>query len=138
MRSTDRHPSFHPAVARWFDSTFVTATEVQRRGWAAIAEGGDTLIAAPTGSGNTLAAFLLAIDRLVRRALAEGLDATTRVLYVSPLKALSNDVHRNLQLPLEGVAGELGRDGLPAPEIRTMVRTGDTPAGERSRMTRTP
>src|SRR4029079_7081012 len=124
---------FHPAVAAWFETRLGTPTEPQKRAWPEIRAGRNTLIAAPTGSGKTLAAFLSAIDALVRRAVAEGgLPDETQVVYVSPLKALSNDIPRNLQEPLEGILAELRARGLPAPEIRTLVRTGDTPAKDRA------
>jgi hypothetical protein len=132
---------FHPAVSRWFAGAFAAPTEPQRLAWPAIAAGEHTLIAAPTGSGKTLAAFLAAIDALVRSGLEhpEGaLPDATRVVYVSPLKALSNDVHRNLELPLAGIAAELERMGLPPVGIRTLVRTGDTPAAERAKMVKRP
>lgn len=93
---------FHPAVASWFETTFGSPTACQRRAWPAIGSGRNTLIAAPTGSGKTLAAFYAAIDGLVRMSLEGPLPDATRVLYVSPLKALSNDVHRNLEAPLCG------------------------------------
>ena len=130
--------SFHPAVASWFNRRFGTATEPQARAWPEIRAGRHTLIAAPTGSGKTLAAFLAAIDDLVRIALTEGLKDETRVVYVSPLKALSNDVQRNLEEPLAGIRAELASLGLPDADIRTLVRTGDTPASERTAMTKRP
>ena len=130
--------NFHPAVAAWFQRTFDTPTEPQVRGWPAIQSGRHALIAAPTGSGKTLAAFLAAIDDLVRQGLDGSLDDATQVVYVSPLKALSNDVRKNLRLPLEGIACELLARGLSSPEIRTAVRSGDTPSSERQRMLRTP
>ena len=129
---------FHPAVARWFARTFPAATEPQLQAWPTIKKQQHTLIAAPTGSGKTLAAFLSAIDDLVRLGVQGQLDDTTHVLYVSPLKALSNDVQRNLQLPLEGIQAELKSLGLPEVNIRTLVRTGDTPAAERTAMTKRP
>ena len=125
--------SFHPAVAHWFRSAFDAATPAQAAAWAAIAQGRHTLVAAPTGSGKTLAAFLHALDALVREALAGTLGNATRVVYVSPLKALSNDVHLNLERPLTGIAAELERMGLPPVEIRSAVRTGDTPQAERAK-----
>jgi len=129
---------FHPAVARWFAKTFPAATPPQEQAWPAIKEHRNTLIAAPTGSGKTLAAFLAAIDDLVRLGVEGKLDDTTHVVYVSPLKALSNDIQRNLQIPLAGIQEELRALGLPEVNIRTFVRTGDTPAGERTAMTKRP
>src|SRR6476646_2096881 len=129
---------FHPAVARWFGKSFPEATPPQAQAWPAIKEQRNTLIAAPTGSGKTLAAFLAAIDDLVRLGVAGELDDTTHVVYVSPLKALSNDIQRNLQIPLAGIQEELRALGLPEINIRTFVRTGDTPAGERTAMTKRP
>ncbi len=129
---------FHPAVARWFARTFPAATEPQLRAWPEVKKHRHTLIAAPTGSGKTLAAFLSAIDDLVRLGLEGQLDDSTHVIYVSPLKALSNDVQRNLQVPLEGIQEELKALGLPEVNIRTLVRTGDTPASERTAMTKRP
>ena len=129
---------FHPAVARWFERTFAAATDPQVQAWPQIKQQRHTLIAAPTGSGKTLAAFLSAIDDLVRLGVEGKLDDTTHVIYVSPLKALSNDVQRNLQTPLEGIQQELQAMGLPEVNIRTLVRTGDTPASERTAMTKRP
>jgi ATP-dependent Lhr-like helicase len=129
---------FHPAVARWFAKSFPAATPPQEQAWPKIKEHRHTLIAAPTGSGKTLAAFLAAIDDLVRLGVAGNLDDTTHVVYVSPLKALSNDIQRNLQIPLAGIQEELLAMGLPEVNIRTFVRTGDTPAGERTAMTKRP
>ena len=129
---------FHPAVARWFAKSFPAATPPQEQAWPAIKEHRNTLIAAPTGSGKTLAAFLAAIDDLVRLGVAGKLDDTTHVVYVSPLKALSNDIQRNLKVPLAGIQEELRALGLPEVNIRTFVRTGDTPAGERTAMTKRP
>jgi ATP-dependent Lhr-like helicase len=129
---------FHPAVARWFERTFPAPTEPQLQAWPEIKKQRHTLIAAPTGSGKTLAAFLSAIDDLVRLGVEGKLDDTTHVIYVSPLKALSNDVQRNLQTPLEGIQKELEALGLPEVNIRTLVRTGDTPASERTAMTKRP
>ena len=129
---------FHPAVAAWFDATFHAPTEAQAQAWPAIKAGHNVLIAAPTGSGKTLAAFLAAIDGLVRQALANKLPEETRIVYVSPLKALSNDIERNLEAPLSGIRAALAKQGLPDVEIRTWVRTGDTPSSERDRMRRRP
>jgi ATP-dependent Lhr-like helicase len=129
---------FHPAVAAWFDRTFAAPTAAQARAWPSIRSGTHTLIAAPTGSGKTLAAFLAAIDSLVRQGVAGELSDETQIVYVSPLKALSNDIRRNLEAPLAGIAEELRTRGLPEFEIRTWVRTGDTPQGERAKMLRRP
>ena len=129
---------FHPLVREWFASQFAGPTGAQAEGWDAIAEGRHTLIAAPTGSGKTLAAFLTCIDRLVRAGLDGGLPERTEVVYVSPLKALSNDVQRNLSVPLEGIAGLAEAHGTPLPEIRVAVRTGDTPQRERALMAKQP
>jgi ATP-dependent Lhr-like helicase len=129
---------FHPAVARWFARSFPAPTEPQLQAWPEIKKHRHTLIAAPTGSGKTLAAFLSAIDDLVRLGVEGKLDDSTHVIYVSPLKALSNDVQRNLQVPLEGIQTELKALGLPEVNIRTLVRTGDTPASERTAMTKRP
>src|SRR5687767_8248455 len=129
---------FHPAVARWFARTFPAPTEPQLHAWPEIKKQRNTLIAAPTGSGKTLAAFLAAIDDLIRLGLEGKLDDSTHVVYVSPLKALSNDIQRNLQIPLEGIQQELQAMGLRAISIRTLVRTGDTPAAERTAMTKRP
>ena len=129
---------FHPAVARWFAKSFPSATPPQEQAWPAIKQQRNTLIAAPTGSGKTLAAFLAAIDDLVRLGVEGKLDDTTHVVYVSPLKALSNDIQRNLQIPLAGIQDELKAMGLPEVNIRTFVRTGDTPASERTAMTKRP
>ncbi|MFX1696775.1 DEAD/DEAH box helicase [Paraburkholderia sp. A1RO-1] len=125
---------FHPAVAAWFRTSFAAPTPAQRAAWPLIASGRATLVAAPTGSGKTLTGFLAALDALVREGLANGgaLPDTTLVVYVSPLKALSNDIHLNLERPLEGIRAELARRGLPPVEIRTAVRTGDTPQPARA------
>jgi ATP-dependent Lhr-like helicase len=129
---------FHPAVADWFDQSFAAPTASQAEAWPAIQAGRNVLIAAPTGSGKTLAAFLAAIDALVRQGLDGGLPDETQVVYVSPLKALSNDIQKNLQAPLDGIRSALRAEGLPDVDIRTWVRTGDTPSGERERMRRRP
>jgi len=129
---------FHPAVADWFDHSFAAPTAAQAQAWPAFQAGRHVLIAAPTGSGKTLAAFLAAIDALVRQALAHGLKDETQIVYVSPLKALSNDIRCNLEAPLAGIRAALQAQGLPDVDIRTWVRTGDTPAGERDRMRRRP
>jgi len=131
---------FHPAVAAWFRGAFAAPTAAQAAAWPSIRAGAHTLVAAPTGSGKTLTAFLAAIDELVREGVAHGgvlADATT-VLYVSPLKALSNDIHVNLEAPLEGIRAELEKLGLPDVAIRTAVRTGDTPQAERNLLRKLP
>ncbi|MDE2460137.1 MAG: DEAD/DEAH box helicase, partial [Gammaproteobacteria bacterium] len=130
--------NFHPATAAWFRQSFAAPTEAQMDAWPAIRAGRHTLIAAPTGSGKTLAAFLAAIDALVREGLERSLKNECHVLYVSPLKALSNDIHKNLQLPLEDIREQLRLQDLPDVEIRALVRTGDTPQAERERMRREP
>jgi ATP-dependent Lhr-like helicase len=130
--------SFHPAVANWFVRTYETPTEPQTRAWPAIQSGQHVLIAAPTGSGKTLAAFLAAIDGLVRQGVRHQLADEIQIVYVSPLKALSNDINKNLEEPLRGIREELVALGYPEVEIRTLVRTGDTPQAERERMRRKP
>src|SRR6202163_3070387 len=130
--------SFHPAVGRWFSRHFAAPRAPQARAWPEIQAQRNVLIAAPTGSGKTLAAFLAAIDSLVRQGLKGELRDETQVVYVSPLKALSNDIQRNLQTPLAGIGEVLREQGLPEVDIRTWVRTGDTPAGERTRMRKRP
>ncbi len=129
---------FHPSVERWFAETFRAPTDVQLRAWTAIAGGQHTLISAPTGSGKTLAGFMAVIDDLVKQAQLEPLPDATQVLYVSPLKALSNDIQKNLQQPLEGIRRELAADMAEDAPIRAAVRTGDTPQSERARMRRIP
>ncbi|HEY4382371.1 MAG TPA: DEAD/DEAH box helicase, partial [Acidobacteriaceae bacterium] len=130
----------HPVVQEWFLAKFGSATEPQEQGWPAILRGDTTLISAPTGSGKTLAAFLVAIDQLLRLAIDGSLAPTTHVVYVSPLKALSNDIRKNLEQPIAEIAAlaaELGFGEGPA-SIRTAVRTGDTPASERQRAAKHP
>jgi ATP-dependent helicase Lhr and Lhr-like helicase len=129
---------FHPAVISWFGSCFAFPTDAQAEAWPAIKASRHVLIAAPTGSGKTLAAFLAAIDGLVQQALAGSLKDETQIVYVSPLKALSNDIRRNLEAPLAGIRDSLQRLGLPDADIRTFVRTGDTPQSERNRMRKRP
>jgi ATP-dependent Lhr-like helicase len=128
----------HPLVAEWFVERFGTPTEPQEQGWPHILAGRTTLISAPTGSGKTLAAFLACIDRLVRKALAGHLSDRTEVLYVSPLKALGNDIQKNLEIPLGEILALAGERGLLMPEIRTAVRTGDTLQPERRAMLKRP
>jgi ATP-dependent Lhr-like helicase len=125
---------FDPLVSEWFASRFSQATEPQVLGWPEIRAGRDVLISAPTGSGKTLAAFLICLDRLVRAARGGALANETEVLYVSPLKALSNDVHKNLEVPLAEISALAAQQGIPFASIRTAVRTGDTPASERQHM----
>jgi len=131
-------PMFDSAVSEWFESRFGRPTEPQSLGWPEIAAGRNVLISAPTGSGKTLAAFLICIDALVRESRAGTLTDETQVVYVSPLKALSNDIHRNLESPLAEIAELATQKGDPLLPIRTAVRTGDTPAREREQMRRTP
>src|SRR5262245_26162869 len=138
LRAPRAPVSFHPAVERWFAAEHGQPSEPQRLGWPHIRAGEHTLIAAPTGSGKTLAAFLAALDDLVWRGLAGGLPDELQILYVSPLKALSNDIEKNLQRPLAGIRDALAELGYPALEIRSLVRTGDTPASERARLNKRP
>src|SRR5438445_5149256 len=129
---------FHPLIRQWFESRFREPTQAQRLGWPSIQARQNTLIAAPTGSGKTLAAFLASLDRLVRLSRAGELRDQTYVVYVSPLRALSNDIQRNLQGPLAEILEIARRDHPNCPDIRALVRTGDTPAKERQRMVRRP
>ena len=129
---------FHPVIQAWFRRRFESPTEAQTLGWQAISRGHHTLIAAPTGWGKTLAAFLTCIDELVRAGMDTGLPDATQVVYVSPLKALSNDIQKNLATPLEEIGSLAQEMGTPIPEIRTAVRTGDTKAYERQRMAKRP
>src|SRR5438445_1560118 len=124
----------HPVTAEWFVRKFATPTEPQVFGWPAILAGKPTLISAPTGSGKTLAAFLACIDRLVRKAVSGQLLDRTEVLYISPLKALGNDIQKNLEAPLGEILQLAGERGVLMPPIRTAVRTGDTLAHERRAM----
>jgi ATP-dependent Lhr-like helicase len=128
----------HPLVAEWFVRRFGTPTEPQEQGWPSILEGRTTLISAPTGSGKTLAAFLACIDRLVRKAIDGNLQDRTEVLYISPLKALGNDIQKNLEIPLGEILQMAGERGMLMPEIRTAVRTGDTLMHERRAMLKRP
>src|SRR3989441_7279434 len=129
---------FHPAVARWFKEKFGSPTEPQERGWPAIQSGGHTLIAAPTGSGKTLAAFLASLDELFGDGLAGKLKDEIRVIYVSPLKALSNDIHKNLEEPLADIRAALQSSGGRDVDVRAEVRTGDTSAAKRQAIIRRP
>ena len=128
--------SFQPLVADWFTAAFGAPTDPQVLGWPEIRQGRDVLISAPTGSGKTLAAFLSAIDLLVERAQAGALPDETEVLYISPLKALSNDVHKNLDIPLAGISALAAERAILLAPIRTALRTGDTPQWERQQLTR--
>jgi ATP-dependent helicase Lhr and Lhr-like helicase len=139
-RSRTRAPlaSFHPLVQRWFGDAIGTPTPAQARGWAAIRDGRHTLIAAPTGSGKTFAAFLIALDDLLQEGLAGPLPDEVRVVYVSPLKALSSDIHTNLAEPRAALERLAAEAGLDAPRITAAVRTGDTSTAARAAMIRTP
>jgi ATP-dependent helicase Lhr and Lhr-like helicase len=128
----------HPLVRDWFASVFGSLTEPQAQGWPAIRAGRDVLISAPTGSGKTLAAFTLTLDELVRAAEAQTLPDRTLAVYVSPLKALTNDVRENLEKPLAAIVELAGRRGTPLMPIRTAVRTGDTTPAQRAQMLRNP
>ena len=128
----------HPLVQEWFVGRFGTPTEPQEQGWPHILAGRTTLISAPTGSGKTLTAFLACIDRLVRKALSGDLLDRTEVLYVSPLKALGNDIQKNLEIPLGEILAMANARGMMMPEIRTAVRTGDTLMPERRAMLKRP
>ena len=131
--------AFSPAVRDWFRTSFDAPTRAQRDGWKAIAAGDHTLILAPTGSGKTLAAFLWAIDRLAGQEPPADPAARTRVLYISPLRALAVDIEKNLRAPLAGIQHAADRLGTPLSHAPTVaIRTGDTPAAERQRMLRQP
>ncbi len=132
----DALASFHPAVRAWFERRFDAATDAQMRGWAAIGQGRDALIAAPTGSGKTLTAFLSSIDSLLKRGLAGDMPEGIDVVYVSPLKALSSDIERNLEAPLTGIRDVARGMGIEPPEIRTALRTGDTTQAARAAILR--
>jgi ATP-dependent helicase Lhr and Lhr-like helicase len=129
---------FHPVIERWFADTLGTPMPAQIRGWRHIREGRHTLIAAPTGSGKTLAAFLAGLDDLFQEGLRGPLPDEVRIVYVSPLKALSADIHKNLALPRRGIKEIADALGIDAPRITAAVRTGDTTSSERARMLRTP
>src|SRR6201996_150568 len=135
------HPALawaHPVVQEWFLAKFGSPTEPQIAGWPAILRGEPTLISAPTGSGKTLTAFLVCIDTLLRKAIEGNLAAQTEVVYVSPLKALSNDVQKNLDGPLAEIQQLALQRGYLCPQIRTGVRTGDTPNKDRASMLKAP
>src|SRR6186713_1785816 len=123
---------FHPLVSRWFLEAIGEPTSAQRRGWEAIRSGQHTLIAAPTGSGKTLAAFLTSIDDLVRDGLESPLPDAVRVVYVSPLKALSADIHKNLAEPRRGIRQLAEAMRVEPPRLTAAVRTGDTTQAERA------
>ena len=129
---------FHPAVTRWFEHTFGSPTEPQARGWPAIQSGRHVLISAPTGSGKTLAAFLASLDALFREGVEEELADETQVVYVSPLKALSNDIRKNLQEPLAGIRALLGETNGTEIDVCAEVRTGDTTAAQRQALIKKP
>src|SRR5213079_1144049 len=129
---------FHPVVRRWFEEKFGSPTEPQQQGWPAIQSGAHTLIAAPTGSGKTLAAFFAELDLLFRDGLAGKLMDETHVVYVSPLKALSNDIHKNLEEPLAEIRAALKAAEGQDVEVRSAVRTGDTPAAARQALIKKP
>ncbi len=129
---------FHPVIARWFAERLGEPTPAQQRGWEAIRHGGNTLIAAPTGSGKTLAAFLIELDELLRESVQTSLPDEVRVVYVSPLKALSADIHRNLAEPRREIRRLAEEMGYGAPKITAAVRSGDTPAAQRAAMLRSP
>jgi ATP-dependent Lhr-like helicase len=138
MHAMNALDTLHPAVAAWFSRTFDAPTSAQERAWPALQSGQHVLVAAPTGSGKTFAAFLAAIDQLVKEGLQGPLPDETRIVYVSPLKALSNDIQRNLDAPLKGIREELATLNLPDVAIRAVVRTGDTSQAERAGMRRKP
>src|SRR6266550_1313976 len=127
---------FHPAVRKWFEETLGEPSDPQREGWPAIASGEHTLILAPTGTGKTLAAFLWELNDLIARGIKEPLPNAVQLLYISPLKALNNDIQRNLDRPLTELRARFATEGKEFPEIRVAVRTGDTPASARARMLR--
>src|SRR5689334_15791408 len=135
MSTLDR---FSPATRDWFQGAFAQPTPAQEGAWDAVSAGRHALVVAPTGSGKTLSAFLWALDRLASTPVPEEPEKRCRVLYVSPLKALAVDVERNLRAPLAGIRQASVRLGLPEPEVRVSVRSGDTPPEERRAFTRTP
>src|SRR2546428_1020287 len=129
---------FHPAVARWFEQTFGSPTEPQSRGWPEIQSGRHVLISAPTGSGKTLAAFLASLDALFREGAKTELPDETQIVYVSPLKALSNDIRKNLQEPLAGIRALMHESEGCEIDARAEVRTGDTSAAQRQALIKKP
>ncbi|MBA3967825.1 MAG: DEAD/DEAH box helicase, partial [Nitrospirales bacterium] len=130
--------SFHPVVQEWFTTRLGAPTDVQRASWPAIHSGHHALISAPTGSGKTLAAFLTCIDHLLRQAIGGELEDGIQVIYVSPLRALSHDIHKNLELPLAEISELALSAGFLGPRIRVEVRTGDTPAAQRQQQLKHP
>src|SRR2546423_206397 len=128
--------SFHPIVRKWFKDTFGKPSDPQRMGWPAIAAGGHTLILAPTGTGKTLAAFLWELNELIKRGTSEALPNGVHLVYISPLKALNNDIQRNLERPLAELRERFAAEGKEFPDIRVGVRTGDTPPSARAKMLR--
>ena len=135
-RSPSPLARFHPLVRKWFKETFGNPSDPQRQGWPAIASGAHTLILAPTGTGKTLAAFLWELNELIIRGSKEPLPNAVHLLYISPLKALNNDIQRNLDRPLTELREQFKAEGKDFPEIRVAVRTGDTPPSARARMLR--
>src|SRR3990170_4895943 len=127
---------FHPVIRKWFAETLGKPSAPQRKGWPAIASGAHTLILAPTGTGKTLAAFLWELNELIVQGIKEPLPNAVHLLYISPLKALNNDIQRNLDRPLADLRARFAAAGKEFPEIRVAVRTGDTPASARARMLR--
>ena len=134
-QGTDILSLFHPVIARWFQDRIGTPTDIQVQTWQQVSSGGHVLITAPTGSGKTLAAFLWAINQLATRKIESGF---TSVLYISPLRALNNDIQRNLLRPLEELKVRFKEAGLDFPDISVETRSGDTPQAERARMLRHP
>src|ERR1700676_2819430 len=138
ISATDPFACFHPVTVEWFRAVFDEPTAPQRTGWPIIARGESALILAPTGTGKTLAAFLWCLDRLMLHPRTEDRNRGTRILYVSPLKALAVDVERNLRAPLAGIAQIAGASGAAYVTPSIAIRTGDTPAAERARFQRAP
>src|ERR1051325_369669 len=138
MQTETKSFEFHPAVAQWFERTFGSPTEPQSRGWPEIQVGRHVLISAPTGSGKTLAAFLASLDVLFREGIDADLPNETHIVYVSPLKALSNDIRKNLQEPLAGIRATLHEMSGRDIDVRAEVRTGDTSAKQRQALIKKP